>query len=117
MRRQQNQKDRALESYEEVLQVRDWRGPLWPQALYAIGETYLESGELNLAYPYFQRIFLLYRNYPELAARAYLQCAEISLQLGLKGDALRTLAEMLQQSDFENMPELAVARQRFEEIQ
>ena len=117
MRREQKRYADAISLYEEILQVREWRGAIWPEALFSIGETLQLQGKHKEAYPFYQRIYVLYRSFPEWTARWYLRCAEISMELGLKGDAVRTLAEMLQEEDLQDLPETAQARELFDKIQ
>ncbi|HEY5743702.1 MAG TPA: tetratricopeptide repeat protein, partial [Terrimicrobiaceae bacterium] len=95
VKRAQGDFDEAVKRYEEVLQVKEWKGELWPEALYFIGESLREQGKDKEAYAFFQRIYVLYPHYKEWTAKAYLRCAEISEKLGLKDDAVRTLGEML----------------------
>lgn len=107
----------AIARYEEVLQVKDWRGALWPESLYRIGESLLAEGRNKEAYAYFQRIYVLYAHYTDWTARAYLQCVEISQELGLKGDAMRTLGEMLGNDSLRTTKEYATAEQRLKDLQ
>ena len=44
--------------YQEVLQVKEWKGELWPQALYFLGESLREQDKEKEAYAYFQRIYV-----------------------------------------------------------
>jgi TolA-binding protein len=86
--------DEAIKRYEEVLQVKEWKGELWPEALYMIGESLRAQGKEKESFAYYQRIYVLYAHYKEWASKAYLRCAEISEKLGLKDDAKRTYEEM-----------------------
>ena len=43
---------RPSKRYEEVLQVKEWKGELWPEALYSIGECLREQGKEKEAYAY-----------------------------------------------------------------
>jgi TolA-binding protein len=86
--------DEAIARYEEVLRVKEWKGELWPEALYMIGESLRAQGKEKESFAYYQRIYVLYAHYKDWASKAYLRCAEISEKLGLKDDAKRTLEEM-----------------------
>jgi hypothetical protein len=76
------------------LRVKDWKGELWPEALYMIGESLRAQGKEKESFAYYQRIYVLYAHYKDWSSKAYLRCAEISEKLGLKDDAKRTLEEM-----------------------
>jgi lipopolysaccharide biosynthesis regulator YciM len=56
VKRIQGHFDEAVKRYEEVLQVKEWKGELWPEALYFIGESLREQGKEKEAYAFFQRI-------------------------------------------------------------
>ena len=65
VKRIQGHFDEAVKRYEEVLQVKEWKGELWPEALYFIGESLREQGKEKEAYAFFQRIYVLYPHYKE----------------------------------------------------
>jgi TolA-binding protein len=117
VKRTQGHFDEAIKRYEEVLQVKEWKGELWPEALYFIGESLRQLGKEKEAYAYFQRIYVLYPHYREWTAKAYLRCAEISEKLGLKDDAVRTLGEMLANQSLRSTSEYVSAEQRLKELQ
>jgi TolA-binding protein len=117
IKRSQGHFDEAIKRYEEVLQVKEWKGELWPEALYFIGESLREQGKQKQAYAYFQRIYVLYPHYKEWTAKAYLRCAEISETLGLKDEAVRTLGEMLANQSLRSTSEYVSAEQRLKELQ
>ena len=109
--------EEAIKRYQEVLQVKEWKGELWPEALYMVGESLRTQGKEKEAYAYFQRIYVLYPHYKEWTAKAYLRCAEISEKLGLKDDAMRTLGEMLANQSLRSTSEYVSAEKRLKELQ
>jgi tetratricopeptide (TPR) repeat protein len=109
--------DEAIKHYEEVLQVKEWKGELWPEALYMVGESLGTQGKEKEAYAYYQRIYVLYPHYKEWTAKAYMRCAEISEKLGLKDDAMRTLGEMLANQSLRSTSEYVSAEKRLKELQ
>ena len=117
VKRAQGHFDDAVKRYQEVLGVKEWKGELWPQALYFIGESLREQGNEKQAYAYYQRIYVLYPHYKEWTAKAYLRCADISVNLGLKDDAVKTLGEMLANQSLRSTPEYPSAEQRLKELQ
>jgi TolA-binding protein len=102
----------AVALYEQVLQVREWRGPLWPESLHQIGVCRMMEGNLREAFAYFQRIYVLYQNYTDWAARAYLQSAVCLEKLNLRQDAIRTYSEMLAATRLKDTPEYREAEKR-----
>ncbi|HEY5811265.1 MAG TPA: tetratricopeptide repeat protein, partial [Terrimicrobiaceae bacterium] len=117
VQRAQGNFDGAIKRYENLLQVKEWKGELWPEALYDIGECLRSQGKGKQAYAYFQRIYVLYPHYKDWTAKAYLRCADISQELGLKEDAVRTLGEMLANTSLRSTSEYVSAEQRLKELQ
>jgi tetratricopeptide (TPR) repeat protein len=106
----------ALEAYTEVLSIREWRGPLTPEALYYSGLCKVELGQVEEAFAYFQRIYVLYEGYTEWVAPAYdrsIQCME---RLGgYNQEIINTCREMLANEAVASTPEGLKAKRRLEE--
>ena len=81
--------------FKDILGVREWRGPLWPAALYGRGQCVEQQRQYEAATAYYERIYLLYTHYQDWAAKAYLQRANCLLRLQEHGKARETLEEML----------------------
>ena len=111
IRRRQGRWTEAIEAYTVLLGVRDWRGPLFPEALYWIGECHLQLDNPREAFAFFQRIYVLYGAYPGWVAKGYLRSAECLDRLGERAQAVATLEEMLAQPALADLPEAATARQ------
>ena len=101
----------AIESYTELFAVREWRGPLTPEALYWIGVCKNKLGETEEAFAFFQRVYVLYEGYTDWAAKAYGASLE-SLQKmgGREADVVRTCQEMLANEKIAATPEGKRAR-------
>jgi tetratricopeptide (TPR) repeat protein len=117
VKRAQGHFEEAVKRYGEVLQVKEWKGELWPEAIYFIGESLRDQNKEKEAYAYYQRIYVLYPHYKEWTAKAYLRCAEISEKLGLKDDAVRTLGEMLANQSLRSTSEYLSAEERLKALQ
>jgi TolA-binding protein len=87
--------DEAQRDYLRVLEIREWRGPLWPESLYQVGMILQAQGKLQEAFGYFQRVYVLYGGYPEWAARAYLQSGMVLEKLNRRREAIATYQEMM----------------------
>ncbi|MCO5044539.1 MAG: tetratricopeptide repeat protein [Kiritimatiellae bacterium] len=85
----------AVENYLRILEMKEWRGPLWPESLYQIGFALMEQGKLQEAFGYFQRVYVMYGGYPEWCARAYLQSGIALEKLNRRREAVATYEEML----------------------
>jgi TolA-binding protein len=114
--RLQKQYATAIDAYNTVLGVREWKGPMWPESLYWIGVCQLEQNKVAEAFAYFQRIYVLYQGFPEWAAKAYLQSAACLEKLGRANEAVATYREMLQQEQLAGRPELATAREALQRL-
>jgi hypothetical protein len=70
----------------------------------ALSENEDLAGKTKRAVPYAQRVFNVYRAYPELAARAYLMSARQLEKLGELRAAHRSLEEMLSDERIRQLP-------------
>ncbi len=115
--RMQKKYDLALEAYKEVLAIREWRGPLTPEALYCSGICKLELGEVEEAYAYFQRIYVLYEDYTQWVAPAYAKSIKCLELLGGRGEEIiNTYREMLKNEKVAATPDGKTARKRLQEL-
>jgi len=109
--------DLAVKTYEELSGNREWRGPLTPQALYWIGMYKLELDQVEEAFAFFQRVYVMYEGYSELAAKAYeasIRCLE---QLGGRtSEIIATYEEMVSKEDIASTPEGIRAREQLAKL-
>lgn len=112
--RQNNYKE-ADNCYKAILGVREWRGVLWPAALYGRGECARLQRNFEEASAYYERIYLLYSQYRNWSAKAYLARADCLARLRLYQKAIETLDEMLASPDLKDQPEAEEARKRIAE--
>ncbi|MCC5849170.1 MAG: tetratricopeptide repeat protein [Verrucomicrobia bacterium] len=108
--RMQGDTEQAIEMFTLILSVKDWRGVLWPRALLNIGDTHAAAGNLEEAFGFFQRVYVMYIGYPQQAATAYLRSAEMLNQLGRTNEARTTLEEMLGNRTIAQQPAAQEAR-------
>jgi tetratricopeptide (TPR) repeat protein len=106
----------ADECYKSVLAVREWKGPLWPAALYGRGECARLQRNYDTAAAYFERIYVMYGNYKQWVAKAYVARAECLTRLQLYSKAAETLQELLSIAELKDMPEFKEAQQRMESL-
>lgn len=108
----QNNYTEADNCYKAILGVREWRGALWPAALYGRGECSRLQRNFEEASAYFERIYLLYSQYRDWTAKAYLARADCLARLRLYQKAIETLNEMLASTDLKDQPQIEEARKR-----
>jgi TolA-binding protein len=106
----------AIIRYEKVLEVKEWRGPLWPESLYWIGVAHQELGKTAEAFGYFQRVYVLYQHFTEWTARAYLRSAQCLVKLDRAAEAQATLREMLGVEDLRETQEYKAAEQQLAQL-
>ncbi|MBT8043190.1 MAG: tetratricopeptide repeat protein [Pontiella sp.] len=116
--RLQGRFEEALEAYKEVLSVREWRGELTPEALYYSGICKMKLGEVEEAFAFFQRIYVLYEEYLQWVAPAYAKSIECLELLGdREQDIINTIEEMLANEAVAATPEGASARKLLGELE
>ncbi|PXA03298.1 hypothetical protein DDZ13_12805 [Coraliomargarita sinensis] len=111
--RRQGLYDAATEGLNEILQLKAMRGRPHARALAGLARIETDRGDPKRAIPYWQRIYTLYRAYPELLAEAYWESALLFERIDDPIAAHNTVLEMLRDErlkDFEQY-ELAEARQ------
>ncbi len=106
----------AIEELESLLAVREWRGKLWAEALLMLGDIFYGKEKFERAFAYYQRIYILYAEYSEITAKAYLRASECSVKLGLTGDAIRQLMEMQSKSELAEHREYELGQERLEAL-
>jgi TolA-binding protein len=113
---QQERYQEARDAFQSILSVREWKGPLWAEALYKIGMVYLAEDQPQEAFAFFQRTYVLYSAYKEWAARAYLRSGQALEALGLDGQAAQTYREFLEQDQYKGMTQYLEAERRLEQL-
>ena len=108
--RRQDETDLSDECYSSILGAKSWRNR-WPEALYGRGETAMKARKYEKAAAYFERIYLLYGNYTDWVAKAYLARANCLGRLNLIDKAAEVLREMLGQDALREFPEYREARE------
>ncbi len=106
----------AITCFERVLENRAARGPLWPEALAGTATAYQALQEFSKAIPYYQRVYVMYGGYTNLAAQAYYNSGLCFEKLQDYSAALRTYRELIDSKMMSGMPETVLARQRYEKL-
>lgn len=86
----------AREKYQYILRVPDWRGVLHAKALLQTGDSFMAEGQFDAAHGFFERTFLGYSHFSEIAGKAYLADADALVKMGQVEDARATLNEALE---------------------
>jgi TolA-binding protein len=108
--------DDAIEKYKEVLKVREWKGPFWPEALYGMGLCEMEKGRYAEANNLFERIYVAYEAYTQWTSKAYLKSSECLEKLEKKNLAITALQQMLKSQQFKGLPELERAKEQLQRL-
>ena len=108
--------DEADKCFNDLLSVKEWRGPLWPAALYGRGEVARLRGKPAEACAYYERIYVMYSNFADWTAKAYVQRAGCLLRLHEQRKAEDMLGEMLAKPELAATPEAEQAREMLKKI-
>lgn len=114
--REQGEEAKARELLEELLANEYVSKERKAYALFEIGESYRESGDLKRAFPYYQRIYILYNRWRDLVAKAYLRSGAILEELGDEQGAASTYQEMLDRPELEEFAETQEAGKRLQRL-
>ncbi|MDZ8120112.1 tetratricopeptide repeat protein [Pontiella agarivorans] len=90
--------EEAEASYNMILGVPEWRGPLFAEAMFGMGNCAMAAGDLEKAHSFYQRVYLLFKSYSDgdWAAKGYLAAADVLKKMGREEDAVKTLQAMLE---------------------
>ncbi len=109
---QRGQYDGARAALEKLLANEYTTGLEKAEALYGMGQSYMNQEKPELAVPYFQRIYILHGRWNEWVAKAYVRSGEAFEQLEDKEAARKTYDEMTKLERLEDRPEMEEARER-----
>lgn len=94
--------DFAREKFREVVGNRDWRGEIHAEALFKIGDSFMQQGQLKQAQAFYERVYIGYPIYIDWASNSYLESGKILIQLGLKDQAREVFDEFLANDSYED---------------
>ena len=107
----------ASETLNEILALKEMRGRPHAKALAGLAQIESEQGNPKRAIPYWQRIYTLYRAYPELIAQAYWESAQLFSAIEDHIAARNTIEEMLRDARLRPFPSYAAAQAALPQIQ
>lgn len=109
-----NRMEEAKTLFKEIAQMKEWRGEATAIAVYSMGEIEQKSGHLPEAIAFYQRVFVGYKKFLPLVAKAYIQSAECFQKLGKTQEAQNTYKELLRNEKLRLLPEGEIARKAVE---
>ena len=101
-----------------ILGISQWRGPIFAEATYGMGQCRMGRGDLEGAHTFFQRTYLLYKAYDSgtWAAKGYLAAADCLIKLDRNQDAVKTLNDMLANEYTKSNPLAEQGREQLKKI-
>lgn len=107
--------DEARKLFEQVANVREWRGDATAAALYYLGEVEALQQRWPEAIAHYQRVFVAYQKYLPWMGKAYVRSAEAFDKLGKRPEAIAHLREMLRNEKLKDLPETTQAKKMLKE--
>lgn len=80
----------AVETYAMVLNQREWRGEVWAEASFKIGECFAQMEDPAKAQGFYERTYLAFSAYPDWSGKAILASADLLEAMGDSDSAQRT---------------------------
>lgn len=104
--------EQAVKSLNMIFSVSAWRGPITAEAMFRMAEARQAQGDLEKAFAFFQRTYLLYKAYDDgrWAADAYLRSAECLKKMGRVTAARNTYRAMLLDKYVRDLPQAENAK-------
>ncbi|MGZ0707571.1 tetratricopeptide repeat protein [Coraliomargarita sp. W4R53] len=99
----------ARDALNEILQIKEMRGRPHARALAGLARIETEEDKPKRAIPYWQRIYTLYRAYPEIVVEAYWESAQLFEEIDDPIAARNTIAELLRDERLQEFPQYAQA--------
>ncbi len=94
----------AREKYQEVVEIRDWRGQPHAEALVKTGLSFKEENDFERAQAFFERTYVGHSAFPDWASRAYWESGQLLQQMGRTDEARQTYDEFLENSAYSEAP-------------
>lgn len=107
----------ARTTLNEILQIKGMRGRPHARALAGLARIETEQGNLERAIPYWQRIYTLYRAYPEIIIDAYWESSLLFEQIGNNTAARNTLRELLSDERLEKFESFTLAQAKLPKLE
>lgn len=104
---------KAQSIYEDLLRLRTARGRPHAKALLGLSRLHESQGNDKKAIAYAQRVYTVYRAYPDMLAPAYAISARLFEEIGDPGVAYRTYEEMLKDKRLDIYQEYIEAEKEF----
>ena len=115
--KRQNLYTDAREILEEILQLKSLRGRPHARALAGLAQIETELKNLERAIPYWQRIYTLYRAYPEIIVEAYWESALLFEAIDDLPAARNTLIELIEDSRLTDFETYVHAQEKLSELE
>jgi TolA-binding protein len=106
----------ARKALEALLANQYSTGPEKAEALYRIGDIYMQVKDYARAVPYFQRIYIMHSRWHDWTAKAYLSSGEAFEGLQDVNAARKTYEEMTGLEELQAMPETVKAKERLQAL-
>jgi len=108
----------AEKCYKSIIAVREWKGKLWPRALYGMAMCNVGQRQYAKACVLLERIYLMYSFYKHWCAKAYLQRAICLQRLREYRKAAETLREMMKyKEDYSKFDEWREAKRELQKVE
>ncbi|MDQ8195374.1 tetratricopeptide repeat protein [Coraliomargarita sp. SDUM461004] len=107
----------ARAALNEILQIKEMRGRPHARALAGLARIEIEEDNPRRAIPYWQRIYTLYRAYPELMIVAYWESAQLFEAIDDPIAARNTVAELLRDDRLRAFPQYAQAEEKLPQLE
>jgi TolA-binding protein len=88
--RQTERLQEAVEAYALVLNQREWRGEVWAEASFKMGECFAQLEDLAKAQGFYERTYLAFSAFPDWSGKAVLASAGLLEAMGDSDSAQRT---------------------------
>ena len=110
--------DKAESCYKDILAVKEWKGKLWPRALYGTAQSLIGRREYAKACVPLERIYIMYSFYKSWCAKAYLERARCLEKLREYRKAAAVLREMMKyKDDFSKFKEWSEAKTELRKLE
>lgn len=102
----------ARETFRTVLDIRDWRGESFAEALYYLGHIEEQREDFQMAFKWYQRDYVQYKGYADgyWAAECYLASARCLEKMGFADKQRDTYRAMLFDKYVNKLPQAKAAR-------